>query len=1443
MGLTAFRWLLLLCCLTVPVAWAPCLPFNFERLGFEQGLGSERVQVITQDQEGFLWVGTWNGLYRWDGQQFRLFEHNPEDPSSLGSNLVTSLCASLDGSLWVGLGDGGVDRYNPDTQLFTHFRSAESAGGVVRSTISALKEYDGAIWIATQQEGIYRLEPSTGKLQHYGNNPADNRTIVSNRTYALLFDRTGSLWVGTDNGLDRMDPNSGYFTHFLSDPSQKLNTAGHLLLSLAEDSEGNLWLAVYGLGVLQFDPRTGSTKRYLIDNPFRVIKDKAGTLWVGTTTRGLNQYLPETDRFLEHQNDPERATSLPLGRISSVFEDAGGSLWLAIDGSGLAVWHPAKTAFSHYTSSTSPNQRATALSSDSVRAIVQDHNGSVWLGTAAGLNRLDSMTGLVQSFRHNPSDSRSLAGDSLYAVLEDRAGAIWAGGFTGLSRLDPNTGRFTRFQHEANNPQSLADSYVNALCEDTEGNLWIGTKNGLDRFESASGTFFHVPSITGQVQSLAQGSQSALWVGTFGSGLYWLPLKGGPATRFVSDPVNPSSLSSDSVCGIYEDRNGNAWVATLNGLNRIDAVTKAIKRYFRKDGLAADTVLGVVEDDKGLLWISTFGGLSRLDPQSGTFQNYDRTDGLNNLEFEFNAYSRTRDGRLWFGGKRGIDIVDPNKLGANLEVPPVAFTNWEVNNVPRSFTKAKSLELSSTDRVLTVGFAVLNFVNPAKNQYRYQLVGFDKDWVATTSQRPFATYTNLNPGDYLFRVKGANNDGVWNEVGTSFQLTVLPAWWQTWWFVGSCVIAIMTLFGFVYQTKARQLRIEKASAALTRVSEVKYRTLFESFPMGISVTDSVGKILEANTVSSNLLGIPIDDYRGRLIGGPEWQILRADGTVMPPEEYAASVALREHRRVDNQEMVIVRQGQEKTSVWLNVTAAPIPLEGYGVVIGYHDVTVEKETEKRIRFQATLLDAVGQAVIATDPAGVITYLNRAAEKLYGWSASEALGRNIMEVTVPTVSQAQGQQIMERLSQGCEWSGEFKVCHRNQTTFLAEVIDTPILAADGSLVGIIGISSDITQKKQKEAENLRQERLAAVGQLAAGIAHDFNNLLTGIIGFAELLKLKPEVPEGAHPDLTRIIKQGHRAAQLTRQILDFSRQSVIEPRPLDLKSHVNESIRFLERTIPETIEMDFSWLPFNYTINADPAGLQQILTNLAVNARDAMPQGGRLTFALSRFSLAPLVVPPCEGMPPGEWVKLSVSDNGTGMTPEVLPHIFEPFFTTKELGKGTGLGLAQLYGIVKQHLGFLSVESQEGKGTTFSLYFPAIDTAPVLQGEAVGPVMGNGQTVLIVEDDPQVLQFLVLSLERLNYQVLTATNGGDGLEVYRAHAHRIALVLSDRMMPLVDGLALARTLLAEAPSLKIILMSGYSHNPNHETESLPNVVALLPKPTSLDRLSATLAKALS
>ncbi len=1442
MGLTSFRWLSVLCCLTLATALAPGLHPSFDRLGIDQGLGSERVQVITQDREGFLWIGTWNGLYRYDGHQFRLFEHNTSDPQSLGQDGVFALLAARDGGLWVGLGEGGIDRFDPSTGGFVHHRSDPATPlAFFSGPVTALAEdSQGDIWFSLGSEGVCQLNPLTGAIRRFRHDPADQTSLVSDATLSLLFDRSGALWVGTDRGLDRLDPLTGRFTHFLNDPADGGNLLAQRILSMVQDASGALWLADYEKGLHRFDPVTARAVRFPaaeaasgdlgLDNPHCVFIDGSGALWVGTNTSGLKRYSPETKQFSSYRNDPGDPRSLPVGGVRAAFEDRSGSLWFAVDGSGLAAWHPSKPVFEHYTAANNPGRASSGLASNFVRAIYQDRFGLVWIGGSGGLDQLDPASGRVVHFVHDPTNPRSLTGNSVYSIIEDAAGSLWVGTYRGLNRLDRRTGTFTRFQHEAGDSRSLTGNFVYALARDLNGGLWIGSISGLDRWIPATGTFLHYPSIPPNAVALCQGSNGELWVGSNGGGLYRLQPDTGLSSRYARDETNPNTLSSDSVLGVYQGKDGLVWVSTSGGLNRLDPATGLVKRYHRGDGLPSETIIGILEDDQGFLWFSTYGGLSRLNPRTGVFENFGHSDGLLNLEFDVFAYSRTQDGRLWFGGKRGVDVVDPRQLGGNRTVPPVVVTGVSVNNLPLAAQRSSAVSLSEGERVVSFEFAVLNFINPAKNQYRYQLQGFDKEWVTTTSQRPFATYTNLNPGDYLFRVKGSNNDGVWNDTGAALRLTVVPAWWQTWWFVGFCVIAAMSLFGFVYQTKARQLRVEKAAAAVTRVNEVKYRTLFESFPTGIAVTDSAGKILEANAMSSALLGLSIDEQRGRSIDGPEWQIFRADGTAMPSEEYAASIALREHRRVDNLEMIIARPGPEKASAWLNVTAAPIPLEGYGVVISYHDISMQKETEKKIRFQSTLLDAVGQAVIATDPVGMVTYLNRAAERLYGWPASEALGRNILEVTVPEVSQTQALQIMDSLAQGREWAGEFQVRRRDRTTFLAEVVDTPIIDTAGTTVGIIGISTDITLKKRREEETLRQERLAAVGQLAAGIAHDFNNLLMGIMGFAELLKLKPEVPLSVHPDLTRIILQGQRAAQLTRQILDFSRQSVIAPRPLDLRAHVSESIHFLERTIPETIKIDFDWLPLHYTVNADPASLQQILTNLAVNARDAMPQGGLLSFSLSRLSVAPREVPPCVGMPPGEWVTLAVSDSGVGIAPEVLPHIFEPFFTTKEPGKGTGLGLAQLYGIVKQHQGFLSVESTMAQGTTFSLYFPALDTTAESPSEAAGPVLGNGQTILVVEDE-------------LNYRVLTATDGGVALAVYRANSQSVRLVLSDRMMPSVDGLALAMTLLAEAPDLKVVLMSGYSQNPRQSTEPPPNVVAQLPKPTSLDQLAATLAKALA
>ena len=414
-------------------------------------------------------------------------------------------------------------------------------------------------------------------------------------------------------------------------------------------------------------------------------------------------------------------------------------------------------------------------------------------------------------------------------------------------------------------------------------------------------------------------------------------------------------------------------------------------------------------------------------------------------------------------------------------------------------------------------------------------------------------------------------------------------------------------------------------------------------------------------------------------------------------------------------------------------------------------------------------------------------------------------------------------------------------------------------------ILGIVTDITERKQAEealresnrrledtlanlletqVQMVQQERLAAVGQLAAGIAHDFNNVLTSILGFAELLQMLPEMPESARSDLGRIAAQSQRAAHLVRQILDFSRKTIRRPQQLDLVLFFKETIRFLERTIPTNIHIHLEMEAGEYLVNADSTQLQQMVTNLAVNARDAMPEGGALRLRLSSFTLKPDEPPPGPEVPPGEWVIFAVSDTGTGIPAEALSHIFEPFFTTKEVGQGTGLGLAQVYGIVRQHEGYIDVASQPGQGTTFTIYFPALvveEKSAAAKAATIIP-RGRGETVLLVEDDPTVLASGQGMLKYLGYQVLTAANGQEALTVYADHKDEISLVLADMMMPKMDGATLFRALQAQDPDIKVVIMTGYPLGEEAPKVLAQGIVDWLQKPLPMAQLANTVSRVL-
>ncbi len=647
---------------------------------------------------------------------------------------------------------------------------------------------------------------------------------------------------------------------------------------------------------------------------------------------------------------------------------------------------------------------------------------------------------------------------------------------------------------------------------------------------------------------------------------------------------------------------------------------------------------------------------------------------------------------------------------------------------------------------------------------------------------------------------------------------------------------LVNALGAVIHTIRRDQKEQEQQQRIIE-SEKNFRQVTNTMQETVSVITPAGDFLFANNNAAQNFSVT----------GPE-MVIGKNIHDFVPEDQAKELVKQYQRAYQTQEPLIqeIRVTMNSEERWFRNTMKPIE---YGVaktpaiLLVSLDITDRKQTEEELRQLNQAMEQSPVSVMITDTEGVIQYVNPKFCQVTGYSVGEVIGQN------PSILQSGKnppefyREMWETLVAGHEWQGEFHNKKKNGQLFWELASIAGVKNKSGNITHYVAVKEDVTQRKQLEEETVRQERLAAVGQLAAGIAHDFNNLLTTIIGNAELIRYRPDIGEEVKSDLTKITKQGERAAKLTRQLLDFSRQTTSESQPLDLRTYLNETLKFIERTIPENIRIRLDYGRGNCTINGDPTQLQQVITNLAVNARDAMPNGGVLSFDLSRITLSRSEQPPCPEMEGSNWVRLTVTDTGSGIEPHVLPHIFEPFFTTKEVGQGTGLGLAQIYGIVEQHHGCITAESQVGKGATFTLYFPALTTQTSPEDEAVGHLpRGQGETILLVEDNRDVLDVARLMLESLNYRVLTATDGVEGLAVYRTQAHQIALVLTDAMMPNMDGLALVSTLHAESPEIKVLLMSGYAHNPEISHEIAKNIISRLQKPLNIQELAWTLDNAL-
>lgn len=512
-----------------------------------------------------------------------------------------------------------------------------------------------------------------------------------------------------------------------------------------------------------------------------------------------------------------------------------------------------------------------------------------------------------------------------------------------------------------------------------------------------------------------------------------------------------------------------------------------------------------------------------------------------------------------------------------------------------------------------------------------------------------------------------------------------------------------------------------------------------------------------------------------------------------------------------------------------------------------EIGIRKRAEESLRAGERFLNAVVETspalIYLTNLDGNILLFNRACEELSGYEREQVLGKSIDELVAPSEREgdagrspsesAGSEDMMLRQERWLTHSGEEK---------LIEWRYADLLSPETLEHFTLGIGIDVTERSRMEEQAQQQSALAAIGQLAAGIAHDFNNLLTVILGLSSMLEMRSDLPEQVKEDIRTIYAQGERASNLTRQILDFSRATVVDFRPIDMVSLLKESIKLLERTFPENIHIETHFMKDEQWVEGNLTQLQQVITNLAVNARDAMPGGGTLKVVLEHLEVGEKEPPPLPGMEPGKWCCWSLSDTGTGMPQKVLTHIFEPFFTTKPPGQGTGLGMSQVYGIVKQHNGEIKVESQVGKGTSFKIYLPALKREERRFEESLsGPQEGRGEAVLVVEDEEVVLDVVTNMLDLLNYRVVPAQDGNQALQQFEAHADEISLVITDTVMPEMGGYELMRKLRRKDPDLPIILMSGYPIGDSNE--NLPaGATRMLEKPLDLERLATTVGELL-
>lgn len=804
--------------------------FRIERLSLEEGIAHNMVFSIVQDQRGFIWIGTALGLIKYDGNRYTNYRTSIEDTNSLSNDDITTIIEDSEGRLWIGTYSGGLNIYDKDAGLFTRldvefFGLGDKWNGLVWSLAEDTK---GNIWVGTLDAGVIKINKSTLQFKIYMSDQDNPASISVNAISKILTDKNGEVWLGSNDGiLHRYNSTKDNFTRF-TELDNGRQTSFAVITVIFEGRENVFWVGTEK-GLYVFDKKKN---KYLSsgDSEFSaltgelincVYEDRSGRIWIGSGN-GLHVFDSKLKLIthLKHvENDPH---SLSSDVVVAVYEDMSGVVWVGTYLGGVDKIYVNQDKFNLYRKNA---MLESTFSDNHIFDISEDEKGIIWLATNRGLNSFNKEKNEINIYSSVAKLPGLLSSDNVRSLAVDKDNNLWIGTNNGLDKLNLDSKKISHYKYNFLNRFSLSDNRVTEILVDRKGTVWVGTFKGLNKYYSGSDEFIrYLPGLMEpstkeeRIESLFEDKEGNIWIGT-NRGLFMKKPLSDEMVSYRHDPKVKGTLSHNYIYSIHESQKGDLWLGTGGGLNKFLKQKNSFVYYDENHGLPDRVIKGILEDDKGFLYLSTNKGLSRFDPETETFVNYDIGDGLQSNMFVDGAYLKRKNGEMLFGGINGFNSFFPSKLKPKSFVPPIYITSIkrfdEQLKFDKEITAVKEIILDYSDNFITFEFAALDYVNPAKIDYAYRLIGIDDKWVYSGNTTK-ASYTNLPPGDYIFEVKATNSDKIWSDRVLAVSLIITPPFWRTWWFNSLLVFLLVGIFYLVHK-----LRVKSELRKAMEIEEVR----------------------------------------------------------------------------------------------------------------------------------------------------------------------------------------------------------------------------------------------------------------------------------------------------------------------------------------------------------------------------------------------------------------------------------------------------------------------------------------------------------------------------------------------------------------------------------------------------------------------------------------------